>query len=222
MESFGRREQTHNDLTDFSPLKKQEALSNISQLYYRRNVFWGTLFQNFEGMRDVTDPDPAMFRSFVAGFVKGGKLRPGTLLVCQDKLRHSGKSDYVKELRYLQQVVPRDLWGGIKITLPSPNWYHLQFREGYAYPKDMYRDDQEYFRDMAAAYRTELDLLYEAGLRNVQFDDPNLTCMLTFGNMNLSIGPDDLSSRLYFFWETCMLTLCSLLRRGYTARLGNR
>ncbi|KAJ9192490.1 hypothetical protein DTO164E3_8319 [Paecilomyces variotii] len=162
-------------IDDIVKLQLDCGLRGIGDGEFRRNVFWGTLFQNFEGMQDVTDPDPAMFRSFVAGFVKGGKLRPGTLLVCQDKLRHSGKSDYVKELRYLQQVVPRDLWGGIKITLPSPNWYHLQFREGYAYPKDVYRDDQEYFRDLAAAYRTELDLLYEAGLRNVQFDDPNLT-----------------------------------------------
>lgn len=128
-------------------------------------------------MQEIADPDPSIFRSFVAGFLKGGKLKPRTLLVCQGRLRHSGKSDYVKELRYLQHVVPRDLWRGIKITLPSPNWYHLQFREGHAYPGDVYHDDQEYFQDLAAAYRAELSLLYEAGLRNIQFDDPNLTCM---------------------------------------------
>lgn len=130
-------------------------------------------------MESITDPDPAIFRPFVASFVKSGNLKAETL-VCRGKIRHSGKSDYIKELQYLRQVVPQELWGGIKLTLPSPNWCHIQFREGYAYPKEVYRDVKEYFWDLAVAYRAELDLLYEAGLRNVQFDDPNLTRMDPF------------------------------------------
>ena len=35
---------------------------------------------------------------------------------------------------------------------------------------------QEYFADIAKAYSTELKILYEAGVRNVQVDDPNLAC----------------------------------------------
>lgn len=42
----------------------------------------------------------------------------------------------------------------------------------------MYANDKEYFADVAKAYQAELDILYKAGLRNVQFDDPNLACML--------------------------------------------
>lgn len=129
-------------------------------------------------MESLTAPDPDMFRSFVAGFVKAaGKVQPGMFMICRGKIRHPGYSTYVKEIQYLQQILPRERWGDIKLTLPAPNWYHLRYREGYAYPKDVYRDDTEYFHDIAAAYRAELDLLYQAGLRNVQFDDPNLTCM---------------------------------------------
>lgn len=40
----------------------------------------------------------------------------------------------------------------------------------------MYKNDKEYFADVAKAYQIELDILYKAGLRNVQFDDPNLAC----------------------------------------------
>jgi len=54
--------------------------------------------------------------------------------------------------------------------------YHLRYREGKAYPKDVYASDEEYFADLAQAYRTELQILYDAGLRNVQVDDPNLAC----------------------------------------------
>lgn len=38
----------------------------------------------------------------------------------------------------------------------------------------MYDNDDEYFADLAKAYQTELRILYDAGLRNAQVDDPNL------------------------------------------------
>lgn len=38
----------------------------------------------------------------------------------------------------------------------------------------MYENDDEYFADLAKAYQTELKILYDAGLRNAQIDDPNL------------------------------------------------
>jgi len=50
----------------------------------------------------------------------------------------------------------------------------MRYVEGSAYPKDVYGSDEEYFADIAKAYQEELRVLYEHGLRNVQFDDPNL------------------------------------------------
>ena len=64
----------------------------------------------------------------------------------------------------------------LKLTLAAPNWYHLRHKEGKAYPKDVYKNDDEYFADIARAYQDELQILYDHGLRNVQFDDPNLAC----------------------------------------------
>ena len=64
----------------------------------------------------------------------------------------------------------------IKITLAAPNWYHLRYKEGKAYPKDVYSSDDEYFADIAKACQDELQILYDAGCRNVQYDDPNLVC----------------------------------------------
>lgn len=56
--------------------------------------------------------------------------------------------------------------------------YHFRYKEGKAYPSDVYSSDDEYFADLAKAYQTELDILYKAGLRNAQVDDPNLACKL--------------------------------------------
>lgn len=45
-----------------------------------------------------------------------------------------------------------------------------------AYPESVYANDAEYFKDIAVAYATELQVLYDNGCRNVTIDDPNLAC----------------------------------------------
>lgn len=54
--------------------------------------------------------------------------------------------------------------------------YHFRYGPGKAYTKGTYANDDEYFADVAKAYQTELKILYDAGLRNAQVDDPNLAC----------------------------------------------
>jgi methionine synthase II (cobalamin-independent) len=71
----------------------------------------------------------------------------------------------------------------IKLTLPSPSWYHLRYSPGRSYAQGVYSNDDEYFQDVAKAYQVELGLLYEAGVRNVQVDDPNLACESGFGGV---------------------------------------
>lgn len=52
----------------------------------------------------------------------------------------------------------------------------MRYKQGRAYTPEAYQNDSEYFKDVAKAYSRELEVLYDAGLRNVQFDDPNLAC----------------------------------------------
>ena len=81
------------------------------------------------------------------------------------------------------------------MTIAAPEWFHL--RHGacallpslvlqrvtqthisqlgeHAFVPGVYTDREDYFNDIAAAYRQELEALYAAGCRNVQFDDPLL------------------------------------------------
>lgn len=52
----------------------------------------------------------------------------------------------------------------------------MQLRPGGAYTAESgYGGDEAYFADLAAAYRAELQSLYDAGCRHVQVDDPNMT-----------------------------------------------
>jgi methionine synthase II (cobalamin-independent) len=96
-------------------------------------------------------------------------------LAATGRIEHPGYSTFSREIKYIQSITPKEKWGGIKLTMPSPNWCHITWREGHAYPTNVYPDDAAYFKDIAATYRKELEILYEDGLRNIQFDDPNLT-----------------------------------------------
>ncbi|KAL9081078.1 MAG: hypothetical protein Q9157_000282 [Trypethelium eluteriae] len=86
-------------------------------------------------------------------------------------LREGG---YLPEFEFMKTLVPKDQWKNIKITLASPSWYHFRYGPNRAYVKGVYANDDEYFADVAKAYQAELSILYEAGLRNAQVDDPNL------------------------------------------------
>jgi methionine synthase II (cobalamin-independent) len=142
-----------------------------------RGVFWGTFFQTLEGMTEVQNPPLDIFRKYVpdvAGFLeKGG---PGQSCLCTGKIRHTGKSSLVDEWLYTNSLLPADRRGEAKLTMISPVWYHLRYSEGKAYPADVYGSEEEYFADIAKAYSTELGILYDAGVRNVQIDDPLFAC----------------------------------------------
>jgi methionine synthase II (cobalamin-independent) len=85
-------------------------------------------------------------------------------------------STYVDQWNYLKNRLPAEYIKEAKLTLPAPEWYHLRYQPGKAYPKEVYANDAEYFADIAKAYRAELQVLYDAGCRNVTIDDPNLAC----------------------------------------------
>jgi len=115
-----------------------------------------------------------MYVPDIAAFTESGH-KPGETVLCTGKIKHVG-STYVDQWNYLKNHLPKDKQHEAKLTLAAPNWYHLRYKTGRAYPKDVYANDAEYFADIAEAYRTELKILYENGLRNVQIDDPNLAC----------------------------------------------
>ena len=128
-------------------------------------------------MTEIKKPDPGIFRSYlpdIAAFTESG-YKPGESVICTGKISHVG-STYVDQFNYLTSLVPAEQVKNLKLTIAAPNWYHLRYREGRAYPKEVYASDAEYFADIAKAYQVELQTLYDAGLRNVQFDDPNLAC----------------------------------------------
>lgn len=140
-------------------------------------VFWGTFFPGMDGFEEIKNPDVDIFRMYmpdIAAFTETGH-KPGESVICTGKIKHIG-STYVDHWNYLKSIVPKERVHECKITMAAPEWYHMRYKEGRAYPKDVYANDEEYFADIAKAYQTELQILYNNGLRNVQIDDPNIAC----------------------------------------------
>jgi len=86
----------------------------------------------------------------------------------------TGKIEHVKPIQladyeYLASVTSETP----KVAIPSPSMLH--FRAGRSgIPEDVYPTMEEFYADVAAAYRAEVDSLAAAGCRYIQFDDTNL------------------------------------------------
>lgn len=135
----------------------------------------GTFFPGLQGFEEVQNPPLDSFRRYVPdidAFLEEGH-KPCESIYCTGPIKHIG-STYLAQWNYLKSLLPASKIPEAKITLAAPNWYHLRYKTGHAYPRDVYPSDVEYFADIAKAYREELKILYEAGSRNIQIDDPNL------------------------------------------------
>jgi methionine synthase II (cobalamin-independent) len=149
---------------------------------YVRTRFWGLMWDEFQGTIRLQDAEASMFRLYhpdvVSLIEKDRKVMPGDSVIAGGKLSHSSEASVsnLHELELVKQFVPESDWGNIKLTMITPAWFHMRYKQGRAYTPEAYANDAEYFADVAKVYQAELDQLYKAGLRNVQFDDPGMAC----------------------------------------------
>lgn len=138
------------------------------------------------GMRSITDGEFRRdyfhldFLKELAGVtVSGGIEANPNAKVAEDGFKPpvlsvTGKLQHIKDIQvadfnYLQSVVSQTP----KVSIPSPTMVH--FRGGRkSIDINSYPDMDEFFADLGAAYRKEIDRLYQAGLRYLQLDDTNL------------------------------------------------
>ncbi|KAJ6450376.1 hypothetical protein C8R45DRAFT_1043477 [Mycena sanguinolenta] len=166
-------------------VKKQLELSirPITSGEYDRTIFYSGFFEKLEGMTMTKGlPVPDAFRTGLISstvFLRMGRtVREAN--IATGPIRRTVPA-YMEAWEMLKAVTPPEHWGECKMCLPSITFEHLQLANGAAWAPGVYADDRAYFTDLATAYRAELKDLYDAGLRHVQIDDPNL-CFF-FGEM---------------------------------------
>jgi 5-methyltetrahydropteroyltriglutamate--homocysteine methyltransferase len=143
---------------------KQEAigLQGVTDGEFRRTFFHVDFLQQLQGVA-VSGGISARFHT-----------REGEIDFTPPRLTVTGKLKHVRSIQgadfqFLQSVTTRTP----KVTIPSPTMVH--FRGGRkAIDITAYPDLDEFFADLAQAYRQEVDSLYNAGCRYIQFDDTNL------------------------------------------------
>jgi len=159
-------------IDDIVALQLKNGYHAITDGEFRRHMFWGTFFHGLEGFEEIQNPDIEIFRTYlpdIAAFVESN-YKPGESVLCTGKIKHVG-STYVDQWEYLKSKVPAEEVKHCKITLAAPNWYHLRYREGVAYPKSVYANDAQYFADIAKAYQEELRIYLDALKKGCQMID---------------------------------------------------
>ncbi|GAA5837263.1 hypothetical protein JCM11251_004949 [Rhodosporidiobolus azoricus] len=155
--------------------QRNVGMKTICDGEFRRHMFFDGFHNNLDGMSLVPNPGRELFKMYVPdikGFFESHAAKPADTMICTGRLVRR-KQMYRPEFEFLKESVKPEEVKSIKMTLAAPEWYHLRHGE-HAFSRDVYPTEKEYYADLAKAYREELADLYEAGCRNVQFDDPLL------------------------------------------------
>ncbi|KZT56399.1 UROD/MetE-like protein [Calocera cornea HHB12733] len=178
-------------------LQRRLGFRAITDGEFRRYGFYDGFFDRLEGMVNVQNADPEIFMDYVPD-VKAFKVKDfkgGQTYICTGKIRRT-QPLYVPSFEALAKTVPPEEVKNLKITTAAPEWYHLRHSSKYAYSKDVYQSDAEYFADIAKVYQEEIEALYAAGCRNMQIDDPLLAFFcsesMLHGLREAGTDPDEL------------------------------
>lgn len=158
--------------------QRSRGVRPITDGEYARHIYYGGFFEKLAGFTvKPTLPIPEAFRTdfpTTTGLAKMGATTRACV-VCTGKIEYK-ESPYLQEWLGLRNTLPEELWKEAKMTMPTPNYQHIQLKPGTAFtPESGYTSDEEYFGDLAKCYAAEIRTLYDAGLRNLQVDDPHLT-----------------------------------------------
>ncbi|KAI0092857.1 hypothetical protein BDY19DRAFT_511757 [Irpex rosettiformis] len=155
-------------------MQREVGIKSITDGEFRRHMFFDGFFNNLDGMEHISEVPPHMFMEYVPDYVAFKKLnfKGADSYICKEKLKRT-KPFYVPQFEQLKALTKPEEHAHLKLTLCAPEWYHLRHGD-YAYDKNVYKNDEEYFADIAIAYQEEIKALYDAGCRNIQFDDPLL------------------------------------------------
>lgn len=189
-------------VADVVKMQRDLGFRAVTDGEFTRTRFWGLTWDEFEGTTRLQDAEAAMFRLYhpdvVSLIEQDRKVMPGDSVIAGGKLKHNPEKSVsnLHELKLIQSCLPQSEWADIKLTMITPAWFHMRYKHGKAYTPEAYGSDAEYFEDVAKVYKAELQQLYDAGLRNVQFDDPGMACKFSF------CGPINVESVLSFFLDS--------------------
>jgi len=193
-------------------LQEELGLRGITDGEFRRTFFHIDFLEQLQGV-ETRGGIAVSFRS-ASGNID---FAPPVLHVT-GKLAHRHPIQ-VEDFKFLQSVTK----GVPKVTIPSPTMLHFRGGRG-AISKEAYPDLEDFYADVAACYRAELQSLSAAGCTYVQLDDTNLAYLcdpkMREGARSRGDDPDELPRRYARLINAAIaerppaMTVCTHLCRG--------
>jgi 5-methyltetrahydropteroyltriglutamate--homocysteine methyltransferase len=149
-------------IRDIVRFQEDLGLQAVTDGEFRRTYFHIDFLEQLEGV-ETRGGLTAHFHS-----AKGEVDFAPPVLHVTGKVRHAHPIQ-VKDFAFLKVATKRVP----KVTIPSPTMLHFRGGRG-AISREAYPDMEEFFDDVAAAYRAEIAALGEAGCTYLQLDDTNL------------------------------------------------
>jgi 5-methyltetrahydropteroyltriglutamate--homocysteine methyltransferase len=156
------REVEDNAIRDIVKWQEGLGLEGITDGEFRRTYFHIDFLEQLDGVETHT------------GFSTSFHTKKGDVGFAPPVLKVTGKVKHAKpiqldDFKFLKSVTKKTP----KVTIPSPTMLHFRgARAGIS--EQAYPDLDNFFADVAAAYRDEIKSLGDAGLTYLQLDDTNL------------------------------------------------
>jgi len=157
------REVEDRAIADLVKWQESLGLKAITDGEFRRYFFHTDFLLQLSGVEERG----GMAKAFHNDAGKDVHFAPPVMVVT-GKIQHA-KPIQLNDYQFLASRVRETP----KVAIPSPTMLH--FRAGRSgIPEDVYPTMDEFYADVAAAYREEVDQLAAAGCRYIQMDDTNL------------------------------------------------
>jgi 5-methyltetrahydropteroyltriglutamate--homocysteine methyltransferase len=174
-------------IRDIVRFQEDLGLEGITDGEFRRTYFHIDFLEQLSGIETK------------GGIAVSFHTAAGTVDFAPPVMRVTGPVRHVKpiqvdDFKFLRSVTKRTP----KVTIPSPTMLH--FRGGReAISREAYPDLEQFFADVATAYRAEIRALAEAGCTYLQLDDTNLAYLcdtkMREGARQRGDDPDELPRR---------------------------
>ncbi|KAJ7759259.1 hypothetical protein B0H16DRAFT_1535003 [Mycena metata] len=150
------------------------GIKSISDGEFRREYFHLDFIEHIEGIKITNNNLP------------GGKDLAIPVISVVGKLKHV-KPIQLADYEFLQARIDPSRKEVVKVAIPSPTMIH--FRGGRSsIDLTSYPNLDEFFADLAAAYRQEIKTLADAGCKFLQLDDTNLAYLCDFSMRSAAAG----------------------------------
>ena len=147
-------------------LQESAGLQAITDGEHRRAMWHVDFLTGFDGIVSTKSNYAVSFKG------QGGETsETNSMMAVAGKIKRS-KPVMLDHFKFLKSVTGLTA----KVCMPSPTYLHLR-GGNHAIDKKVYPDQDEFWADMARAYRAEIADLIGAGCTYIQFDDVSFCCL---------------------------------------------